>query len=64
MATFQKFVPAASGATHVAADASIVDILMPHVELVGSTANFLRSGVYALGGWVGRGYRDTKSFGL
>lgn len=63
--SFQKFSDtAAATKTHVAVDATIIDVIMPHTELVGSTANFVRSGVYALGGWLGRGYRDTKTFGL
>jgi len=59
---FKKFSNTATEKTHGIVDASIVDGLMPHTELAGSTSNLLRSGAHIALGWVGRGYRDTKSF--
>jgi len=61
---FNKFVPAATGATHVEATATIVDVINPLVPLSDSTSNLARAAVYAVGGWVGRGYRDNKTFGF
>lgn len=61
---FQKFSTDAATKTHGTVDASIIDVLMPHTELEGTTANFLRSGAYGLIGWLARGYRDSKSFSL
>lgn len=61
---FKKFTTAAATKTHGTEDASIVDLLMPHTELEGSSANFLRSGGYALLGWVARGKKETGSFSL
>jgi len=61
---FQKFSDTATTKTHGAVDASMIDVLMPHTELVGSTSNLMRSAAYGVIGWVGRGYRDTKSFGF
>jgi hypothetical protein len=60
----EKFSTTATTKTHGAIAASFVDLLMPHVELVGSTSNTLRSGVYALAAWMVRGKKDTGSWSL
>lgn len=62
--TFKKYEAASSGATHKAVDATIVDILMPHTELADSSGNFIRSAVYAAGGWLARGKKETGSWGF
>lgn len=60
----QKFAAVATGGTHAATDASVIDLLMPHVELVGSTNNTLRSVAHLAIGYFGRGYKDTGRFSL
>lgn len=60
----QKFEVAATGATHAAVDATLMDVLNPTVPLADSTGNLLRVGVYGVGAWLARGYRDNKSFGF
>jgi hypothetical protein len=60
----EKFTTAATTKTHGVESGTLVDLFMPHVELVGSTNNFMRSGIYALGGWLARGKKETGSFSL
>lgn len=61
---FEKFDSAAAQKTHGVVSASFVDVLMPHTELKGSTANLLRSAAYAAIGWVGSNYKKTGNFGF
>lgn len=62
---FQKLDAAATTKTHGVADATLVEVLNPFgPALVGTTENLLRSVSSGLIGWVGRGYRDSGSFGL
>jgi len=59
---FEKFVPATTGATHVAAAASITDVLMPTVPLVGTTENLLRAAAYGGLGYVIANKKHTGAF--
>lgn len=52
---FEKFSTSAANKTHGVAEASVVDLLLPHVELVGGAANMARSAAY-----VGAGYLLAK----
>lgn len=58
----KKFAPATTGATHVAVDATIMEVLLPTTPLADNTSNLVRAGAYAIGGWMARGYRDNKTF--
>lgn len=60
----KKFVPAVTGATHVAVDATILEVILPTTALADNTSNLIRSGTHVLGGWLARGYRDNKTFSL
>jgi len=63
---FQKFTdtpPAGATKTHALVDASIVDIMLPQTPL-DTSGSLARSAVYAVAGWVGRGYRDNKTIGF
>lgn len=62
--SLQKFDANATTKTHGAVDATLIDVINPTVPLVGSLENGLRAAFYGVVGWVGRGYRDTKSFSL
>jgi len=44
-------------------DASIVDIMLPQTPL-DTSGSLARYAVYAVAGWVGRGYRDNKTIGF
>lgn len=48
--------------THGEIDGTIIDIALPHTLLANATLNTLRSGLYALGGWVGRGVADGNGW--
>jgi hypothetical protein len=61
---FEKFSKDAATKTHGAVEATMIDLVMPHIELVGSTNNTIRSGVYALGGWLARGKKETGRFSM
>lgn len=63
MAFASKFSTTATDKTHGKEDASLMDLLNPTVPLDGP-GNLVRSGAYFGLGWIGRGYRDTKTFGL
>lgn len=61
----QKFDAAAATKTHGAVDATLIEVINPFgPSLVGSTENLLRNATVALIAWVGRGYKDSGSFGL
>lgn len=52
---FEKFSTTAETKTHGAVEASVVDLVMPTTELVGTTANVIRSAAH-----VGAGYLFAK----
>lgn len=62
MALVQKFDTAATTKTHGLVDGNMIDIINPSVSL-DSTGNFLRAAAFGVVGWVGRGYKETKTFG-
>lgn len=64
MALIQKLEKVETGGTHAVKDGTLVDLINPTVPLADTTSNFLRMGASVAVGWVGRGYRDTKSFGF
>lgn len=63
MALVQKYDIAAATKTHGLVDGTLVDVINPTVPL-DSTGNLMRAGVYGVIGWVGRGYKENKSFGF
>lgn len=64
MATLiQRYDVAATTKTHGLVDGVFTDLLFPSKAL-DSTGEMLRMGVFALFGWVGRGYSQTKTFSL
>lgn len=62
MALIKKFDTSATTKTHGEVDGTLLDAINPTVPLSDTTSNVIRAGVYGVIGWVGRGYRDTKSF--
>lgn len=60
--TFKKYSEDATVKTVGEVDATLVDVIMPHTELVGSMSNTLRSGIYALVGWTTRGVKEGKGW--
>jgi len=63
MAIVQKFDVSATTKTHGLVDGSIIDLVNPNVPL-NSTGELLRMGTLAAVGWIGRGYKESKSFGF
>lgn len=61
---FKKLTTEATTKTHGEADATILDILLPTVPLAGTTENLLRGAAHLAIGWVGRGYKENKTFGF
>lgn len=50
--------------THAVVDGTFLDLINPFA-IPGDTATAaFKSAIYGVAGWVGRGYRDTKSFSL
>lgn len=45
-------------------DATILDIINPLKPKADALSCLLGNGVWALAAWVGRGYRDSKTFSL
>lgn len=61
----EKFATTATTKTHGAVEATLVEVMNPFgPPLVGTTENLLRGATIAAVAWVGRGYRDSKSFSL
>lgn len=50
--------------THAVVDGTLLDLLNPFALSGDTTTAALKSALYGVVGWVGRGYRDTKSFSL
>lgn len=59
---FKKFSKDAATKTHGEVDASMVDVLMPHTELVGSGANTIRSAAYGAVGYVAATKKHTGNW--
>lgn len=62
MAFVKKFEAATSGATHKEVDGNLIDLINPTVALSDSTSNILRMGAVGLAAWVGRGYKENRTF--
>jgi hypothetical protein len=63
MALIQKYDAAAAVKTHGLVDGTIVDLINPSSPL-DSTGEMLRMATFGVIGWVGRGYKENKSFGF
>lgn len=63
MALIQKYDTTATTKTHGLVDGTLVDVINPTVPL-DSTGNLMRAAAYGVVGWVGRGYKENKSFGF
>lgn len=50
--------------THAVVDGTFFDLINPLAIPGDSTTAVLKAGLYAGAAWVGRGYRDTKTFSL
>lgn len=60
--TFKKYSNDAAVKTVGEVDATLVDVILPHTELVGAMANTVRSGIYGLAGWTLRGVKEGKGW--
>lgn len=63
MALIQKYSVDATTKTHGLVDGTLMDVINPTVPLDG-TGNIIRTGVVGLVAWVGRGYKENRTFGL
>jgi hypothetical protein len=63
MALIQKYDAAAAVKTHGLVDGTLVDIINPASPL-DATGELIRMAVIGVGAWVGRGYKENKSFGF
>lgn len=59
---FEKFSTSAANKTHGVVEASLVDVLLPHVELVGGLANMTRSAAYTGAGYLLAKKKITGNF--
>lgn len=50
--------------THAVVDGTFFDLINPFALPGDTTTAVLKLGVYGAAAWVGRGYRDTKTFSL
>lgn len=63
MALIKKYSDTATTKTHGLVDGTLVDIINPSSPL-DSTGEMLRMGVVGVAAWVGRGYKENKTFGF
>lgn len=59
---FEKFSKDAATKTHGVVEASVIDVVLPHTELVGTAANVFRSGAYVAGGYMWAKKKHTGNF--
>lgn len=61
---FQKLeaIAGAEVGTHIAKPATLVDLVMPHIALAGSTENLIRSAAYGVGGYLVAKKKITGNF--
>lgn len=59
---FEKFSKDAATKTHGAVEASVIDLVMPTTELVGTTANVIRSAAHVAGGYMWAKKKITGNF--
>lgn len=59
----KKYTTTATTKTHGEEDAGLVDIINPAVP-VDTIGSAVRYGIGFLGGWLGRGYKETRTFGF
>lgn len=59
---FEKFSKDAATKTHGAVEASVIDLVLPTTELVGTTANVIRSGAHVAGGYMWAKKKITGNF--
>lgn len=63
MALIKKYSTEATTKTHGLVDGTITDLFLPSAPL-DSTGELLRMGVVGVAAWVGRGYKENRSFGF
>jgi hypothetical protein len=63
MALIKKYDVSAATKTHGLIDGTLVDIINPSSPL-DATGELIRMGVVGVAAWVGRGYKENKSFGF
>lgn len=61
--SIQKFSKDVATKTHGLEDADFIECLNPFAEL-NDTGSALRTVIYGVGAWVGRGYKESKTFGF
>ena len=59
----EKFSKDAATKTHGLVEANFMDCLNPFAEL-NDTGSALRTAIYGVGAWVGRGYKENRTFGF
>lgn len=50
--------------THAAVEGTLLDLVNPMALPGDTTTALVKTAIVAGAGWIGRGYRDTKSFSL
>ena len=63
MAIIQKYDVAATTKTHGLVDGSLLDVFLPSKPL-DATGELIRMAAFGAMGWVGRGYKESRTFGF